>query len=135
VYGVNHWIRFEAAPLVFKANDALISERPSEIVCECRAALPALTGHGLSSQLATRASRFKFHKRRQLFIRVHDDTLPVVAMRVSDNWHSRRSSQPLAVGMTSLAHARHIVEHRHQHRSAQQCSRLKLARFAAQMFT
>ena len=75
MYGVNHWIRFEAAPLVFKANDALISERPSEIVCECRAALPALTGHGLSSQLATRASRFQFHKRGQLFIGMHNEAL------------------------------------------------------------
>jgi hypothetical protein len=28
--------------------------------------------------------RFKFHKRSQLFIRAHNETLPVVAMRVSN---------------------------------------------------
>jgi hypothetical protein len=28
--------------------------------------------------------RFQFHKRSQLFIRVHDETLSVVAMRVSN---------------------------------------------------
>jgi hypothetical protein len=28
--------------------------------------------------------RFKLNKRRQLFIRVHNETLPVVAMRVSN---------------------------------------------------
>jgi hypothetical protein len=59
-------------------------ERPSEMVCECPAALPALTGHGLSSQLAARASRFEFQKCSQLFIRTHNETLLVAAMRVSD---------------------------------------------------
>jgi hypothetical protein len=37
----------------------------------------------LSSQFAASANRqFKFQKRRQLFFRVHNETFPVVAMRV-----------------------------------------------------
>jgi hypothetical protein len=37
----------------------------------------------LSRQFAASASRrFQFHKRRQLFIRVHNETLTVVAMCV-----------------------------------------------------
>jgi hypothetical protein len=39
----------------------------------------------LSRQFAvTPNHRFEFHKRRQLFIRVHNETLSVVALRVSD---------------------------------------------------
>jgi hypothetical protein len=39
----------------------------------------------LSSQFAASADRhFKFHKRRELFIRVHNETLSIVAMHVSD---------------------------------------------------
>jgi hypothetical protein len=33
---------------------------------------------------ATPNRRFEFQKRRQLFIRLHDQTLPVAAMRVSN---------------------------------------------------
>jgi hypothetical protein len=39
-----------------------------------------LTSHGLSSQLATRASRFQFHKRGQFFVGMHNETLSVAAM-------------------------------------------------------
>jgi hypothetical protein len=35
-----------------------------------------------SARLSNR--RFQFHKRRQLFIRTHNETLSVVAVRVSD---------------------------------------------------
>jgi hypothetical protein len=39
----------------------------------------------LSSQLAATPNReFKFQKRRQLFIRVHNETLSVIAVRVSN---------------------------------------------------
>jgi hypothetical protein len=99
---VNHWIRFEAAPLVFKANDALISERPPEIVCECRAALPALTGHGLSSQLATRASRFQFDKRGQLFIRTHHETLSVAGMHINNPDRSPVTVDPMGKSDSSV---------------------------------
>jgi hypothetical protein len=60
-------------------------ERPSEMVCECPAALPALTGHGLSTQFAASANRrFQFHKRGQLFIRTHNEPLSIAVMRVSN---------------------------------------------------
>src|SRR5207247_2266334 len=36
--------------------------------------------------------RFKFHKRGQLFIRTHNETLSVAAMRVSDEDRSPRES-------------------------------------------
>jgi hypothetical protein len=38
------------------------------------------------SQLLAASSnrRFEFHKRRQLFIRPHNETLPVVAVRISN---------------------------------------------------
>jgi hypothetical protein len=40
---------------------------------------------GLSIEIATRAgSRFELRKRRQLFIRVHNQTLSVVAVRVNN---------------------------------------------------
>jgi hypothetical protein len=35
-------------------------------------------------KIATANSPFKFHKRRQLFIGVHSETLSVIAMRVSN---------------------------------------------------
>jgi hypothetical protein len=71
-------------------------ERPSEMVCECPAALPALTGHGLSSQLAARASRFEFQKCSQLFIRTHNETLSVAAISVSKSRSFARAN-PTAV--------------------------------------
>jgi hypothetical protein len=79
-------------------------ERPSEMLCECPAALPALTGHGLSSQLAARASRFEFQKCSQLFIGSHNETLSVIAMRISNpdcppvgiyRWHAAPKSNRL----------------------------------------
>jgi hypothetical protein len=48
---------------------------------------------GLSSQFATsRNGRFQFHKRSQLFIRSHNETFPVVAMRVCN-----KNGSPVAV--------------------------------------
>jgi hypothetical protein len=39
----------------------------------------------LSRKLAVSADRrLQFHKRRQLFIRMHNETLPVVAVRISN---------------------------------------------------
>jgi hypothetical protein len=52
----------------------------------------------LSSTIAASASRhFKFQKRSQLFIGVHDQTLSIVAMRVSN---PDRSPVPGLLGRT-----------------------------------
>jgi hypothetical protein len=71
-------------------------------------ALPALTDHGLSSQLAATPSRqFQFHKRIQLFIRTHNEALTVIAMRVCNKDRlsagiDGRDTGPTPTGVTEI---------------------------------
>jgi hypothetical protein len=54
-----------------------------------------------------RNGRFQFHKRRQLFIRVHNETLPIIAMRVcnpdcSPFGINRCEAAPTPTGFTEI---------------------------------
>jgi hypothetical protein len=57
----------------------------------------------LSSQFAASANRrFKFQKRSQLFIRVHNETLSVITMRISQNEWSRETSGPIFLASEAI---------------------------------
>jgi hypothetical protein len=66
------------------------TSRPSDLVCllfsrsNCDASSNFAQAYSAFRKQCFACDSFKFKKRRQLFIRVHKETLSVVAMRVSN---------------------------------------------------